>query len=262
MARKLRKSALRLIPTLLLFSNIPFAGASELDQAIKKYYAGYLDQAISIIKPLAISGDVEAQYLLGNIFYGLSKSKSPNLVGNPVKWYKMAAEQDFAPANYALGVIYNNNWVETSDQKEAELAMLFYQKALDLGYKQAEAALNKLTAQNLSTSNGTSLVYTNESFSSKRKPSIKPEKNSSSAAVDDMHEEFKLSDNPVADLMKLQTLLNQLSNNKLEGDLDLDNNWLSEDTISTLLAGFDSTDKLVTEVIKLLPELKSVNPDN
>lgn len=246
----------------MLFSNSPLAGSTELDQAIKKYYAGYPNQAISIIKPLAISGDVEAQYLLGNIFYGLSNSKTPILLENPIKWYEMAAAQDSAPANYALGVIYNNQWTRTSDQKEADLAKMYYQKALELGYKQAEAALHKLNEHSQSTSKGTSLVYTNESFSSKRKHSIKPVNKSSSVAINDVTAEFKLSDNPVADLMKLQTLLSQLNSNKSDSDLGLDSNWLDESTISTLLSGFDSTDDLVADVVKLLSELKSASDDN
>ena len=261
MERNIRNLLICLIPILLLFSHSPFADSSELDQAIKKYYAGYPDQAISIIKPLAISGDAEAQYLLGNIFYGLSNSKSSIPVENPIKWYEMAAEQDFAPANYALGVIYNNHWVKTSGQKEADLAKMFYQKALDQGYKQATVALHKLTAHSQSTSNGSSLVYTNESFSSKRKASVRPLKESISAAVNDVPAEFKLSDDPVADLMKLQALLSQLSNSKFDGDLGTDSNWLNENTISSLLGGFDSTDKLVADVIKLLSELKSAYPE-
>lgn len=261
MERNIRNLLIYLIPILLLFSHSPFADSTVLDQAIKKYYAGYPNQAISLIKPLAISGDAEAQYLLGNIFYGLESLKNSIPIENPIKWYKMAAEQESAPANYALGVIYNNNWVKTSDQKEADLAKMFYQKALDLGYKQAEVALHKLKAHSQSTSNGTSLVYTNESFSSKRIAPIKPAKESISAAVNNVPAEFTLSDDPVADLIKLQALLGQLNSRKLDGDLGTDSNWLSENTISTLLGGFDSTDNLVADVLKLLAEIKSAFPD-
>lgn len=250
----IRNLSIRLVPVLLLLSNSPFAGPTELDRAVKKYYAGYPVQAINIIKPMAISGDAEAQYLLGNIFYGLSKSESSLAVENPVKWYEMAAEQDSAPASYALGVIYNNRWVKSSDQKEAELAKMYYQKALGLGYKQAEAALHKLTEHNQSNSKSTSLVYTNESFNNTQKSSIKPKDIPNSVVTRDVTTEFKLSDNPVADLMKLQTLLSQLINDKSNNDFGLD-----ESTISTLLSGFDSTDKLVTDVVKLLSELRSAN---
>jgi hypothetical protein len=44
-----------------------------MDEAVKRYYAGFPEEAISMIKPLALSGNVDAQYLLGNILYSLSK---------------------------------------------------------------------------------------------------------------------------------------------------------------------------------------------
>jgi len=56
----------------LVTSNTVASNASELDKAVKIYYAGYPDQAISLIQPLAFSGDVDAQFLLGNILYSLS----------------------------------------------------------------------------------------------------------------------------------------------------------------------------------------------
>jgi TPR repeat protein len=150
------------------------AVSTDLEEAINKYYSGHPDQAISIIGPLALSGDADAQFLLGNILYGLSKSTKFSEIENSVKWYRLAAEQDSAPANYALGVIYNNNWVKTHKKEDAKLARLFHQIVVDLGYNNAQAPLNKLTEQSNSTGKSTSLIYTNSSFSSKQKRPIKP----------------------------------------------------------------------------------------
>ena len=115
-----------------------------MDEAVKKYYAGFPEEAISIIKPLALSGDVDAQYLLGSILYSLSKEGNFRDIDDPVKWYKMAAEQKSADANYALGAIFHNNWNKSRDKNEAAKAIIYYQKAVELGYKKAQEPLNKI----------------------------------------------------------------------------------------------------------------------
>ena len=101
------------------------ADTKTIDEAVKRYYAGFPDEAISMMKPLALSGDENAQYLLGNILYGLSKTKNFSDIDSPIKWYRMAAEQDSAAANYALGVIFHNKWRESRDKKEASTAIIF-----------------------------------------------------------------------------------------------------------------------------------------
>ncbi len=132
MQNYLRKLTLYLVPVVALFCNSSFADSTNLEKAIETYYAGYPDQAIGMIKPQAMSGDINAQYLLGNILYGLSNSGQYSDVEDPIKWYKMAAEQGSAAANYALGVIYNNRWNNTHQQQDVEQARLFSQKAADL----------------------------------------------------------------------------------------------------------------------------------
>ncbi len=122
-------------------------GAPEIDEAVKKYYGGFPDEAISMIKPMALAGDVDAQYLLGNILYSLSKTEKYNDIDDPVKWYEMAAEQNSAVANYALGVIFHNKWIKSRDKKDAATAVIYYQRAADLGYKKAQAPLNKVKSR-------------------------------------------------------------------------------------------------------------------
>ena len=100
-----------------------------------------------MMKPLALSGDVNAQYLLGNILYGLSETKNFSDLDGPIKWYRMAAEQDSAAANYALGVIFHNKWSESRDKQEAATAIIYYQKAADLGYKKAQVPLNRVKSR-------------------------------------------------------------------------------------------------------------------
>ena len=64
----------KVIPLALIASFSVAADTKTIDEAVKRYYAGFPDEAISMMKPLALSGDVNAQYLLGNILYGLSKT--------------------------------------------------------------------------------------------------------------------------------------------------------------------------------------------
>jgi len=116
----------------------------ELDKAIKIYYAGLPDQAISLIKPLAVSGDVNAQFLLGNILYSLSKTNRNSEMGDPVKWYKMAAANNSPDANYALGVIYNNKWAKSLQQEHLTIAKFYYENAAELGHLNAQAYLAEI----------------------------------------------------------------------------------------------------------------------
>ena len=138
-----------LIPVILIvsFSVAVAANTREMDEAVKRYYAGYPDEAISMIKPLALAGDVDAQYLLGNILYSLSEKGKLSTIDDPVKWYQMAAEQNSADAVYALGVIFHNRWSKSRDKKEAANAIIYYQNAVELGYKKAQEPLSKIISR-------------------------------------------------------------------------------------------------------------------
>ena len=89
------KFASSLIPylftALIGFSSNLSAGSKDIDQAINWYHAGQPGQAITILKPLAMSGNIDAQILLGNITYAQSKSDPLNSTDNPVEWYMIEA---------------------------------------------------------------------------------------------------------------------------------------------------------------------------
>ena len=113
-----------------------------LNDAVERYYAGETDAAIGMIEPLALSGEVEAQYLLGNILYSLSQAGQS--YGDPVEWYRMAAEQNFVEAIFALGALFHNRWLETRDRNDAANAIVYYQRAVDLGSTKAQQPLRRL----------------------------------------------------------------------------------------------------------------------
>ena len=137
----------RLIPVILIASFSVVADTKEMDEAVKRYYAGFPEEAISMLKPLALSGDVDAQYLLGNILYSLSKEGTVTGIEDPVKWYKMAADQNSAAANYALGAIFHNKWIKSRDKNEAANAIIYYQKAVELEYSKAQQPLDRIKSR-------------------------------------------------------------------------------------------------------------------
>ncbi len=136
----------------------------ELERAEKKYYAGYPYQAVAMIRPIASSGDAGAQFLLGNILYSLSNSDEFVITEDPVDWYKMAAAQDHPQAHYALGVIYQNKWVNFDDKSDFELAISYYEKAEKLDYPSAKSSLSKLKSMAKLSKKTKSLTYTNSTF--------------------------------------------------------------------------------------------------
>lgn len=137
-----------LIPLLLTACGSAIADSATIAKAVNKYYAGFPEEAVAGLEPLALSGDVEAQYLLGNMLYSLSRNGNPPQLGDPVKWYKMAADRKLPDAHYALGVIYQNRWTVSRDPKNAAAAIVYYDRAKQLGYRKATAALGRM--QNLS----------------------------------------------------------------------------------------------------------------
>lgn len=160
MDRYIKQILKGLIPVLLMVSNSVVASSAELNNAIQIYYAGLPHQAISLIKPLALSGDSDAQYLLGNILYSLSKTNKLDDAEDPVEWYKMAAVQGSPDANYALGVIFHNNWVKSRRQQDITIAIFYYEKAVELGVEDAQAHLSSLKSRNTTSKSSSSTERT------------------------------------------------------------------------------------------------------
>jgi hypothetical protein len=254
--------ALLLAMTLSFAAGSLSAGSTVLDQAVKKYYAGHPDDAIAMIRPLASAGDAEAQYLLGNILFTLSKAGKLETLEDPSRWYRMAAEQDSTPAIYALGVIHNNRWLQSHKDEDLRLAESYFQKALDLGVQKAHKALNKLAAYKKDSRTAASLTYSNESFSSKPVPS--PESQAASAAksaaatathtdkLTDTLAGFERSGDPAADAEMLKQMLSQLE----EDDRP------DVGTLTRLLGGFESTKQLLPDLIKMFDHLNTASEIN
>ena len=136
----------------------------KLERAEKKYYAGNPYQAIAMLRPIASSGDAEAQFMLGNILYSLSNSEKFEITEDPVDWYKMAAAQDHPQANYALGAIYQNKWVTFDNRSDLEMAISYYEIAKKLEHPSAKSSLSKLRSMAKFSKKPKSITYTNTGF--------------------------------------------------------------------------------------------------
>ena len=143
----IKKVSKCLAPVALAVSCVVAADTQQLGQAVNKYYAGFTDEAIGMIEPLALAGDVDAQYLLGNILYSLSSTGKFDEVDDSVKWYQMAAAQKSVGANYALGAVFHNRWLKSRDNGDAAMAIVYYQNAVNLGYKKAQTPLTTILSR-------------------------------------------------------------------------------------------------------------------
>lgn len=132
------------MPLLLIATSTVGATSAELTRAIQLYYAGSPDAAISSIKSLALAGDTEAQLTLGNILYSLSKANKDAEIEDFIKWYEMAAARGSVDANFALGAIYHNQWLESRSNEDAAFAISYYEQAIEQGDEKAHGYLSKL----------------------------------------------------------------------------------------------------------------------
>ena len=75
-------------------------------------------QAMAQLRAKAEAGDAQAQFELGKTFRLGNLGVATNCV-EAVKWFRQAAEQGLAPAQYNLGVQYSNGEGVTKDQAKA-----------------------------------------------------------------------------------------------------------------------------------------------
>jgi hypothetical protein len=168
----------------------------------------------------------------------------------------MAAEQDSAAANYALGAIYNNRWLRSHRDEDARLAQSYFQRALRLGEKRARAALDKLAEYRKTQRNAVSLSYTNADFAagSAPKPAGPPNKaaqrSSPGTSSGDTLAGFAASGDPAADAEKLKDLLNRLRDGAQPADL------ADVGAFDGLLGGFESIDQLISDIARLLENVE------
>ena len=99
---------------------------------IKKQY----DQALNILLPEAYQGDVKAQHLAGELYLAI---EFPNHV-EAAKWFKLAAQNNYAPAKSSLAQLYLDG---RGVEKNTEIAVGLLQEAEVQGDEYAKVLLDK-----------------------------------------------------------------------------------------------------------------------
>jgi len=173
----------------------------------------------------------------------------------------MAAAQDSAPANYALGVIHNNRWLRSHRDEDARLARSYLQRALELGEPKARSALDRLAEYQQRERNAVSLSYTNANFSSGREPESKEQdraqdlsqRASTGTSPGDPLGGLANSDDALADAERLKALLQRLQDGAQPDDI------ADAGALTGMLGGFESIDKLISDIVKLLENVEEAS---
>jgi uncharacterized protein len=89
------------------FTTPAFAQASDTKAGVDAFMQGDYDRAIRIWRPLAIAGDADAQYNLGQAYWlGRGVANDPKQAED---WYRRAAEQNQPKARDAYGLLLFQN---------------------------------------------------------------------------------------------------------------------------------------------------------
>ena len=110
---------------------------ANYEDAMASYERGHYATATRMLRPLAETGDPRAQNSLG--FMYASGKGTPQDYAEAVKWYRKAADQGIAEAQYAvLASIYDHGKGVPQDYAEA---VKWYRKAAEQGYAKAQLNL-------------------------------------------------------------------------------------------------------------------------
>jgi TPR repeat protein len=113
-----------------------------VEEGIAAYRQGSLKAALKELKPAAETGNAEAQYYLGRVFYYGGKG-FPSDYGRAAAWFLKAAEQGHAAAQYKIGGSYFSG---RGVLKDPVAAVAWWRRAADQGHAEAQNNLGALYA--------------------------------------------------------------------------------------------------------------------
>lgn len=102
-----------------------------------------MSEKLTDLKTAAEAGDPTAQYALGFEYYANEKLAD---YAQCLHWVKQAADQDYMPAVFMLGFMYEQGLGLDIDYKEA---FFQYQRAANAGFHQAQCNLGALLEEGL-----------------------------------------------------------------------------------------------------------------
>ena len=136
----------RLLVTVFLALALAFnnAMAKELDAAVNAMRTGDFAEAYCIMRPLAESGDAEAQYNIGWMYlngYGLRVNDTLAL-----EWWQKASQQGHIDASFSIGMLYSLG--EGKVAKNLNNAIDYYLLAAQSGHEDAITLVQSMMMRN------------------------------------------------------------------------------------------------------------------
>ncbi|HEY9197716.1 MAG TPA: SPOR domain-containing protein [Gammaproteobacteria bacterium] len=122
------------------------ARADDFALGMQALETGNAARAIELWRPLAESGNVDAQFALGVIYNDGMGMEQDYLEAN--YWFLRAAEQNLPAAQYNLGNAYKNGTGMTTDPK---MAVLWWRKAAEQDFGPAQFNLGSALLEGLGT---------------------------------------------------------------------------------------------------------------
>jgi TPR repeat protein len=120
------------------------AGANRLDRAVEAMRSGDFAEAYCLMRPLAESGDADAQYNIGWMYmngYGLRVNDNIAL-----EWWQKASMQRHADASFSIAMLYSMG--EGGIPKDNNKAIDYYLLALEEGHEDAISVLQSMISRN------------------------------------------------------------------------------------------------------------------
>jgi TPR repeat protein len=122
-----------------------FAWSGDSQKGLNAYNSTDYDTALAIWRPLAESGDADAQFGLGMMYgNGFGVDMDDALA---IKWYGLAAEKGHSGAQCNLAVMHQNGWGVPLNEEEA---VRLFSQAAEQGVVEAMVALGRHFAMDFS----------------------------------------------------------------------------------------------------------------
>jgi uncharacterized protein len=126
----------------------------RINLAREAMIGGYEQGALELFRPLAESGDREAQYWLGHMYdAGLGVERNPT---EAVGWVRKASEQGFTPAELRLGQMYRDG---IGTLQDFEQAMKWLKRAAGGGDRIAMRSVGELYERGWGVTENLVLAY-------------------------------------------------------------------------------------------------------
>ena len=178
------------------------AHAEPFRDGVIAYQKKEYQQALNAWIPLAKSGHVLAQTLIGSMYaYGEGVERSDE---NAFKWLSRAAKSGSSQAQYNLAILYENGYGTTKDNQQARK---WFKAAADQGRKDAAARYTLLTEQQPNSKPVTS-----------EKTETKPSTN------DNKVKSITTANKPTSPKQRIHLVLNKNNDNELLGPPSISNN--------------------------------------